>query len=71
MPWEYVDGTEAEEDNSADDLNQKFSGKNLGPEKLEKPEKSSEEKSEKPNQQISMVIGDGQNQVEKTINVEA
>ena len=69
--WEYVHGTETEEDNSADELNEKFSGKNLGPEKLEKSEKSPNEKSEKSNKQIPLIVGDGSGQVAKDVTVEA
>ena len=69
--WEYVHGTEAEEDYSADELNENFSGKNSGPEKLEKSEKSPNEKSEKSNKQIPLIIGDGSDQVAKDVTVDA
>ena len=59
--WEYVDGTEAEEDSVADDLNQKFSGKNSEPKKLEESKKSSEEKSEKPKKTIPLVVNGASN----------
>ncbi len=68
--WEYVDGTEVEEDSVADDLNEKFSGKNSGSNKLEKSEKSSKENSENQNKQIPMVIGDGEDQISKNVTME-